>query len=1346
MKIKRLLIYLLILSMTIPVFGKLKPNATYQGQGNGFRWIFSGTSTQRDAVPSGVWTPTAGDGWWNTSTNTMTVYNGSTWAAFTGGGTTLDGAYDFGGAGSGRTIAATDGAVQITNTDNDSTSLLGLTYSGNSTGDGLTITMSVGSGDGIEFENTGSGSDIEGTGNTWSVSAAGAAIFSTLAPTGVTTFVTDVTFDCTTDAGKDIEWDDSRETLHFLDNAILGIGGATTEVADITFLHDGTDLLMEAATANDDWKIGATTNFDITIYGDSASDYVKWDTSEEDMSLNGFDFTVEDGDLIKFGDDDDFTATSGSTGVLTWATLLTDNTAAMNFGADQDGFDARLFGATTSTYAEWDASADELVFILADLKITEGSQIEFVNIGDGFTDWAIDISTDETLAFMPVETTHDQIFAIGDATYTADLALFGATSSTVTFDASGDEVIFDAYDISMQDADYIGFGDHDDWKIHSTTTKRLTFTPAGDETYAIDIGADTAGGDLKIFGATTNEFFEWDASLDYLHVVGDKTLFTQTSTTANAPFKVDATGTVAGFAIVFQTTDGGIQIHANGGTNGDITVDAAGVLTHISPSTLINNDASTNTTGIGTGTTTGTVTLGGTGTQAIDVGTGAGIKTVTVGSITTSSATTVQSGEGDLALTSLDDLAITSAGTLGVGANGVAQLITVGNETGVTALHLLAGTGDIDMQGVAASTITIGDAAQTAAITIGASTAAMTDLSLGTGVGDHTIHMGDGGTGDMIITIGSASGASSVSIKAGSGNMALDGDVATTYTIGNAAQTGAMKFGESSATGTVDIGTGAGARTVTVGSAAGASVTTVQSGTGNLSLTSTDDLAITASGDLNIGANAVEQLIEIGNVTTASSLDLKVGTGNFTLEGVAASTFTLGLAAQEGTMKFGNSSAASTVEVAVGAGVRTLNLATGGTGAKTINIGDGADTGTTLIKGGSGGVGINVSTNHPVSIGTGTTTGTVTIGGSATQAIDIGNGAGIKTVAVGSSTTSSTTTILGGSNGVNINVNALDDPTNINTGVNTGTVTIGGTGAQSIAIGDGGTGSKVITIGDAADAGSTTIKAGTGNMVLDGVAATTYTIGNAAQTGVISIGASTATMAGLNLGTGVGAHTIHIGDGGTAIQLVTVGSTSDASKVTIQGGTAGIAFSTTDEGVLFTTSTNKTHKFAYGGIGYVSATEISATGWANAGGFACIGLAAGVAESLAVEGYTMVDDLADMLYVTMPIPSTFIDAGAVGDLVLEFDVHEQGGVECNIGIRVFEYGNTTPIVDDQLVITDTDARQWEPLVTLSSGIGGVADIDADDILMIEITGIADEDDFDVYGVRLTYRVGIEATQ
>ncbi len=129
----------------------------------------------------------------------------------------------------------------------------------------------------------------------------------------------------------------------------------------------------------------------------------------------------------------------------------------------------------------------------------------------------------------------------------------------------------------------------------------------------------------------------------------------------------------------------------------------------------------------------------------------------------------------DVLYTVGDDLTISGAtgGVFGIAANAAAQLVTIGNETGVSALHLLAGTGDIDIQGVAASTITIGDAAQTAAITIGASTATMTDLSLGTGVGAHVIHIGDGGTASQDLRMGSASGASPVALKSGTGDITL---------------------------------------------------------------------------------------------------------------------------------------------------------------------------------------------------------------------------------------------------------------------------------------------------------------------------------------------------------------------------------------------------------------------------------------------------------------------------------------------------------------------------------------------------------------------------------------------
>ena len=59
-------------------------------------------------------------------------------------------------------------------------------------------------------------------------------------------------------------------------------------------------------------------------------------------------------------------------------------------------------------------------------------------------------------------------------------------------------------------------------------------------------------------------------------------------------------------------------------------------------------------------------------------------------------------------------------------------------------------------------------------------------------------------------------------------------------------------------------------------------------------------------------------------------------------------------------------------------------------------------------------VALNESSNFAVNVGTGTSTGTVTIGGDAAQQIDIGNGAAAKTVTLGSSNTTSTTTLLSG--------------------------------------------------------------------------------------------------------------------------------------------------------------------------------------------------------------------------------------------------------------------------------------------------------------------------------------------
>ncbi|KKL83738.1 hypothetical protein LCGC14_1971720, partial [marine sediment metagenome] len=234
-------------------------------------------------------------------------------------------------------------------------------------------------------------------------------------------------------------------------------------------------------------------------------------------------------------------------------------------------------------------------------------------------------------------------------------------------------------------------------------------------------------------------------------------------------------------AVALAASTGGVTVTTGSGANGDFLVTTGDdvIITSGDDTTLTSTVGSLYN--IGTDDTTAdTITIG----SAKDTISVDGIA-VTIGSTAGTSATTIQSGTGDISVTSTDDLTIsgTTNSVISIAANAAAQLVTVGNETGVSSLHLLAGTGDIDMQGVAASTITIGDAAQTAAITIGASTATMTDLSLGTGAGAHTIHIGDGGTAAQIVTIGSTSAASAVTIQSGTGNLALTSTDDITLTV-----------------------------------------------------------------------------------------------------------------------------------------------------------------------------------------------------------------------------------------------------------------------------------------------------------------------------------------------------------------------------------------------------------------------------------------------------------------------------------------------------------------------------------------------------------------------------------
>ncbi len=144
-----------------------------------------------------------------------------------------------------------------------------------------------------------------------------------------------------------------------------------------------------------------------------------------------------------------------------------------------------------------------------------------------------------------------------------DLALYGNTNTKIAlFNANTATLEFNDYDLQMQDTDEIAFGDGDDWTVASPSAKKVKWTPAtGDGSDSFDIGADTAGGDFKLFGAdTSGSFALWDSSNDALWLDKADIAFSETDgllfgdTLGTGDWRVDSTSAVLTFAQVVEDT------------------------------------------------------------------------------------------------------------------------------------------------------------------------------------------------------------------------------------------------------------------------------------------------------------------------------------------------------------------------------------------------------------------------------------------------------------------------------------------------------------------------------------------------------------------------------------------------------------------------------------------------------------------------------------------------------------------------------------------------------------------------------------------------------------------------
>ncbi|MBC8435380.1 MAG: hypothetical protein H8D84_00200, partial [Proteobacteria bacterium] len=164
-------------------------------------------------------------------------------------------------------------------------------------------------------------------------------------------------------------------TLDISGNADID-GTTNLDAVDI----DGAVQIDAAVTVGVD-----DTGYDVKFFGDTASAYMLWDTSTDDLVLAG-------AAGIDLAGDIDVDGTSNLDAVDIDGAVQID--ATFTSGVDGQGYDTKFFGDTASAYMLWDTSADDLVFagaagidLAGDIDVDGTANLDIVDI-DGAVDMA----------------------------------------------------------------------------------------------------------------------------------------------------------------------------------------------------------------------------------------------------------------------------------------------------------------------------------------------------------------------------------------------------------------------------------------------------------------------------------------------------------------------------------------------------------------------------------------------------------------------------------------------------------------------------------------------------------------------------------------------------------------------------------------------------------------------------------------------------------------------------------------------------------------------------------------------------------------------------------------------
>ena len=228
----------------------------------------------------------------------------------------------------------------------------------------------------------------------------------------------------------------------------IDLGTSSLEFKDAYF--DGTvttDALTVSSTTNLDGAIQVDntitvgvddTGYDVKFFGDTASAYMLWDTSTDDLVLAG-------AAGIDLAGDIDVDGTANLDAVDIDGAVQIDG--AVTTGVDDTGVDVKFFGATSGSFLLWDESDDALELTdSSPIKIGDGGDMQVYHDGSNSyitnSTGALKIATETSGIAVTLGHSTSEVTVADNLTITGDLTVNGTTTTVNSTTTTVDDPVF----------------------------------------------------------------------------------------------------------------------------------------------------------------------------------------------------------------------------------------------------------------------------------------------------------------------------------------------------------------------------------------------------------------------------------------------------------------------------------------------------------------------------------------------------------------------------------------------------------------------------------------------------------------------------------------------------------------------------------------------------------------------------------------------------------------------------------------------------------------------------------------------------------------------------------------